>query len=40
MFRSSPLEMGQSYTFTFTSAGMFPYHCNIHPNMRGKFEVK
>jgi plastocyanin len=40
MFRSSPLEMGQSYSFTFTSPGMFPYHCNIHPNMRGKFEVR
>jgi plastocyanin len=40
IFKSSPLETGQSYSFTFTSTGMFPYHCNIHPNMVGKFDVR
>ena len=39
LFRSSPLETGQSFSYTFTSTGMFPYHCNIHPNMVGKFQV-
>ena len=40
IFKSSPLGIGQSYSFTFTSTGMFPYHCNIHPAMEGKITVK
>jgi len=40
IFKSSPLGIGQSYSFTFTSTGTFPYHCNIHPAMTGKITVK
>jgi plastocyanin len=30
---------GATYTRTFTSAGTFAYHCNIHPEMHGKVSV-
>lgn len=35
IFESSPIGQGQSYSFTFTTAGTYPYHCNIHPYMKG-----
>lgn len=36
---SSLLGAGQSYSFTFASAGSFPYHCSIHPGMKGTVTV-
>ena len=39
-FRSKPLDTGESYSFTFMSAGTFPYFCSIHPHMTGKVVVK
>jgi plastocyanin len=30
---------GATYSRTFTSAGTFAYHCNIHPEMHGKVRV-
>jgi amicyanin len=30
---------GQSYSFTFTQAGTFTYHCEPHPYMHGTVEV-
>jgi len=32
-FLSNPLSTGQSFSFTFTTSGTFPYHCAIHPFM-------
>src|SRR5947209_7178051 len=30
---SSPLlPTGGTFSFTFTQAGTFPYHCSVHPN--------
>jgi plastocyanin len=40
IFKSSPLGTGQSYSFTFTSTGVFPYRCAIHPAMEGQIIVK
>jgi plastocyanin len=40
IFKSGPLETGQSYSFTFTSTGLFPYRCAIHPAMEGQIIVK
>lgn len=36
---SDPLSKGQSYSYTFTSAGTFPYHCGPHPYMKGSITV-
>jgi len=39
-FDSGRLAKGQRYTHTFKSAGKKPYHCEIHPFMRGSVVVK
>lgn len=37
---SSPtLSSGQTYSFTFNTAGTFKYHCTIHPGMTGTVTV-
>jgi amicyanin len=33
------LAQGESYSFTFTDAGSFPYHCSPHPYMKGAVTV-
>jgi plastocyanin len=38
-FDSGVLAGGQSFTFTFNTAGTFAYHCNIHSSMRGTIAV-
>lgn len=37
---SGRLAPGQSFSFMFTQAGMFPYHCMIHPFMKGMIVVQ
>lgn len=32
-FHSTPLNTGQSYSFTFTKPGTYSYYCTIHPFM-------
>jgi plastocyanin len=39
-FDSGRLAKGQSYTHTFKSVGKKPYHCEIHPHMKGRITVK
>ena len=39
-FDSGRLRPGQRYTHTFKSAGKKPYHCEIHPFMRGRITVR
>ena len=39
-FDSGRLGKGQRYTHTFKRAGKKPYHCKIHPDMRGSVVVK
>lgn len=34
------LQAGQSFQFTFTKPGTFPYHCAIHPFMTGTVVVQ
>lgn len=34
-FASGDLSTGQTYTYTFTQAGTFPYYCSYHPNHTG-----
>jgi len=37
---SGDIQPGGRFTFTFTSAGRFTYHCQIHPNMVGTIVVE
>lgn len=39
-FNSQRLNQGQSFTFTFDTAGTFDYSCSIHPVMQGKIVVE
>ena len=36
---SGNLAQGNSYTFTFTKAGTYAYHCGVHPNMKATITV-
>ncbi len=36
---SSNLTQNQTFMFTFTTAGTFTYHCNIHPYMKATITV-
>ena len=37
--KSKLLAQGESYSFTFNTAGSFAYICSIHPNMTGTVTV-
>ena len=39
-FRSKALDTGDTYAFTFATAGDFAYFCGLHPHMRGKITVR
>ncbi len=39
-FRSKVLDTGESFSFTFMSAGTWGYFCSVHPHMTGKVVVK
>lgn len=39
VFNSGTLNSGVSFSHTFTTAGTFTYHCNIHPAMTGSVTV-
>jgi plastocyanin len=38
-FSSGNIAMGSSYSKTFSVAGTYPYHCTIHPGMKGSIIV-
>ena len=43
LFDSAALQTGESFSYTFTKAGDYPYECTIHASMQsmhGKVEVK
>jgi amicyanin len=37
---SPNLSTGQSWTFTFTAPGTYPYYCAVHPDMHGEVVVR
>lgn len=39
-FSSGTIDPGQSFSFTFATAGTYPYHCTIHPQMTGVVTVQ
>jgi plastocyanin len=38
-FSSGNIPAGGNYSRTFTSPGTYPYHCTIHPGMKGTIVV-
>jgi plastocyanin len=36
---SNSLAKGDSFSFTFTQAGTFSYHCSVHPSMKATITV-
>jgi len=38
-FTSTGIAQNATYSFTFTTAGTFPYHCSVHPQMTAKIVV-
>lgn len=39
-FNSQVLHPGDTFSYTFTQAGTYPYTCGIHPNMTGQIIVR
>jgi plastocyanin len=39
LWTTGSLAAGASGSFTFQAAGVYPYHCQIHPSMHGKIRV-
>jgi plastocyanin len=39
-FKSGDVAPGGTFTFTFDKAGTYPYHCTIHPTMKGTVIVQ
>jgi plastocyanin len=39
-FNSGPLAPGSTFSFPFTKAGTYSYHCNIHPSMMASIVVQ
>jgi plastocyanin len=39
LFKSKALDTDQTYSYTFTKPGTYPYYCSIHPKMVGKIIV-
>ncbi len=39
-FSSRVLDKGETFSKTFRHRGVFRYHCEIHPDMRGSVVVK
>jgi plastocyanin len=37
---NSPVPPGSSFSFTFTKAGTYAYHCSIHPSMTATIIVQ
>jgi len=40
LWASGTLGPGRQFSFTFQTAGTFPYHCTIHPGMVGRIVVR
>jgi len=40
LFRSKALDSDDKFSFTFATAGTFPYFCSLHPHMTGTIVVE
>ena len=39
-FKSSALDTGDSFAFTFEAPGTYTYFCSLHPHMQGSIIVR
>ena len=40
VFKSKVRDTDETFSYTFTKAGTYPYFCTIHPKMTGKVVVQ
>jgi len=40
VFKSKVLDTSETFSFTFSAAGTFPYFCSLHPKMTGRVIVR
>jgi len=40
VFKSKVRDTDETFSYTFTKAGTYPYFCSIHPKMTGQVMVK
>ena len=40
VFKSKVLDTDETFSYTFTKAGTYPYYCTIHPKMTGQIVVE
>ncbi len=40
VFKSRVLDTDETFSFTFTKAGSYPYFCSVHPKMTGTVVVQ
>jgi plastocyanin len=39
-FDSRQIRAGATFSFRLTEPGDYPFHCTLHPNMKGKIVVQ
>jgi len=39
-FSSGDISNGATFSFTFTKAGTYSYHCSLHPSMTGTITIE
>jgi amicyanin len=40
VWKSKVMDTDETFSYTFTKAGTYPYYCTIHPKMTGKVVVQ
>lgn len=40
VFKSKVRDTDETFSYTFTKAGTYPYFCSVHPKMTGKVVVQ
>ena len=40
LFKSKVLDTGDTFSFTFTTPGVYEYLCSLHPHMTGTIVVE